>query len=165
MKRLFVTTFVALAATAGVAFAETESGPTVHEVQMLNKSSDNPRETMVYEPAVLVIQPGDTVKFLSTAKGHNAQSAKGMAPEGAEKFKTRLNQDAEVTFDVPGVYGIQCLPHYAAGMVGLIVVEGEGWDANLEEAKEARHRGKAKKRMAEYFEQLDEMMADQTAMN
>ena len=39
------------------------------EVKMLNKGSDG--GAMVFEPALVKIAPGDTVKFIATDKGHN----------------------------------------------------------------------------------------------
>ena len=73
---------------------------------------------MVFEPAFVKIAPGDTVKFVSTDKGHNAESIKGMLPEGAAPFVGKNNEDIAVKFEQEGVYGIKCLPHYGMGMVG-----------------------------------------------
>ena len=91
----------------------------VHEVKMLNRGSEG---AMVYEPDHLRIAPGDTVRFLPTQNGHNAASVTGLLPAGAEAFKSKLNQPFEQTFSVPGVYGIQCIPHLAMGMVMVIQV-------------------------------------------
>ena len=41
---------------------------------------------------------------------------------GAQAFKGKINQEIEQTFSVPGLYGIQCIPHLAMGMVMLIQV-------------------------------------------
>jgi pseudoazurin len=106
---------LALASLMGTAaFAET------FEVQMLNKGSDG--ERMVFEPAFIQAAPGDTIKFLATDKGHNAEVNKGMLPEGAEAFSGKVNQEYEVTLDVEGVYGVICKPHFAMGMVMTIAV-------------------------------------------
>ncbi|OLU29926.1 pseudoazurin [Pseudomonas sp. PA15(2017)] len=93
----------------------------VHEVKMLNRGASGP---MVYEPDYLAIAPGDTVKFIATQPSHNAASLPGFLPDGAEPFKGRINEEVEVKFDVPGFYGIQCIPHLAMGMVMLIQVGG-----------------------------------------
>lgn len=127
---------------AGVASAQE---PTTHEVKMLNVNPDNPRERMVFVPKVLNIQPGDSVKFLPSDPGHNSQSTKGMMPVGAEPWKSMAGKEFTVTLTEPGVYGYNCAPHVAAGMVGLIVVEGDNKLANLEEAKATRQVGLAKK--------------------
>lgn len=110
-----LTTSLALAALMGTAgFAET------FEVQMLNKGTDG--ERMVFEPAFVQAEPGDTIKFIATDRGHNAETNDGMIPESAEGFTGRINQEIEVTLTEEGVYGIICKPHYAMGMVMTIAV-------------------------------------------
>lgn len=110
-----LTTGLALAALMGsAAFAET------FEVKMLNKGGDG--ERMVFEPAFVQAAPGDTIRFVATDKGHNAEVNKGMLPEGAEAFKGKINEEIEVTLDAEGVYGVICKPHYAMGMVMTIAV-------------------------------------------
>lgn len=117
------------------------------EVKMLNKGSDG--TAMVFEPALVKVQPGDTVKFVATDKTHMAESIKGMMPADATPFVGKMNQDAAVTFDKPGVYGIKCMPHYGMGMVALVVV---GTPANVDEAKAVAHPGKARPAFAGLFE-------------
>jgi pseudoazurin len=114
MFRMVVPGLAFAALFGGPAFAET------FEVQMLNKGSDG--ERMVFEPAFLQAQPGDTVKFIATDKGHNAEVNKGMLPDGAEIFKGKVNEEIEVTLDTQGVYGVICKPHFAMGMVMTIAV-------------------------------------------
>ncbi|EKF19282.1 pseudoazurin [Nitratireductor pacificus pht-3B] len=118
-----------------------------HQVQMLNKGD---KGAMVFQPDFIVAQPGDTVTFLPTDKSHDAQSIKGMIPEGAEPFKGKISQEITVTVTEEGVYGVKCLPHYGMGMVALIVV---GEPTNLEQAKTVKHPGKAKKVFADLLEQ------------
>ena len=91
----------------------------VHEVKMLNRGTEG---AMVYEPDHLRIAAGDTVRFVPSMSGHNAASVPGLLPQGAQAFKSKLNQPYEHTFSVPGMYGIQCIPHLAMGMVMLIQV-------------------------------------------
>jgi pseudoazurin len=124
---------------AGAAFAETI------EVKMLNKGDAG---SMVFEPAYIAAQPGDTVLFLSTDKGHNAQSIKGMLPEGVEAFKSKMNKDFALTVTPEGLYGIKCTPHYGMGMVALIQV---GAATNLDEVSAVKQKGKAKKRFKAIF--------------
>lgn len=107
---------MALLLMTAPAFAET------HEVKMLNRNDEGP---MIYEPQFLRIAPGDSVRFIPTQPGHNAASITEMLPEGATPFRTNINEDATVVFDIEGSYGIKCSPHYAMGMVMLIEV-GEG---------------------------------------
>jgi pseudoazurin len=118
------------------------------EVKMLDKGTEG---VMVFEPALVKIEPGDTVKFVATNKGHNAETIKGMLPTEATPFVGKLNQDLAVTFDKPGVYGVKCLPHYAMGMVALVVV---GTPGNKDEAMAVTHPGKAKQVFAALFGKL-----------
>ena len=98
---------------------------TVHEVQMLNADPDNPRARQVFIPRIVVANPGDTIKFVAVDRGHNSESIPEMIPAGAEGWEGKINDDIEVTVEVPGVYGYKCTPHATVGMVGLIVVHGE----------------------------------------
>jgi len=116
MFKSFATALALGTLVTGAAFAEN------HDVQMLNRGDAG---AMVYEPAFLQIAPGDTVTFIPTDRGHNAESIDGMIPEGAEPFSGRINEEITVTFDVEGLYGIRCTPHYAMGMVMTIAVGEE----------------------------------------
>lgn len=86
---------------------------------MLNRGEAG---NMVFEPAFLRIAAGDTVTFLATDRGHNAESIATMMPEGGTTFAGRVNEEIVVTFDVEGLYGVMCKPHYAMGMVVTIAV-------------------------------------------
>ena len=132
-----------LALTGGARAAEVE-------VKLLNKGAEG--AVMVFEPAFVKIAPGDTVKFVSTDKGHNAESIKGMLPEGAAPFVGKNNEDLAIKFEQEGVYGIKCLPHYGMGMVAMIVVGNPG---NLDQAKAVPQVGKAKQVFATLFGKLE----------
>lgn len=119
------------------------------EVHMLNKGAAG---TMVFEPAFVQVQPGDTVTFIPTDKGHNVETIKDMIPEGAEPFKSKVNETFAVTFEVPGVYGVKCTPHFAMGMVGLILVGDEL--ANLDAVKAVKVPKKVGERFAESYSAL-----------
>ena len=137
---------------AAIAFAGLAMAPAVaadYDVHMLNKGAAG---AMVFEPAHVQVQPGDTVTFIPTDKGHNVETIKDMLPEGVEPFKSKINETYTVTFDVPGVYGVKCTPHYAMGMVMMIVA---GEPVNAEEASGVRHPGKAKAHFASLFEELN----------
>src|SRR5690606_39040931 len=99
----------------------------------------------------ILAQPGDTVTFVPTDKGHDAMSIDGMLPEGADKFKGKISEQITVTLTKEGVYGVKCLPHYGMGMVALIVA---GKPVNLEQAKSVKQTGKAKKVFEELFAQV-----------
>ncbi len=125
------------------AFAET------HEVKMLNKGADG--ERMVFEPAFVQAAPGDTIKFIATDRAHNAETVKGMVPDGAEGFAGKINEEIEVTLDAEGVYGVMCRPHYAMGMVMTIAVG----DAEVpDDFFEGRVPPKAKQRFEDQLNNL-----------
>jgi pseudoazurin len=121
------------------------------EVQMLNKGEAG---TMVFEPMLIKVAVGDTVTFKPTNPSHNAETIPGMLPDGAEPFKGAINKEVSVTFDVPGVYGIKCLPHFAMGMVALVAV-GDAPYSNLEAAKAAKVLPLAKRRLDAAFAELE----------
>ena len=126
-----------------------------HDVQMLNKHPEDAKQRMVFLPNIIVVQPGDTVNFLATDRGHNCEIVDGMMPEGAEGWKGKINEEISVTLDQPGFYGFQCTPHVSQGMVGLIVVEGDGKMDNYEDAKGVRQRGQAKKAWEAIWETVE----------
>ncbi len=101
-----------------------------HVVKMLNAGKEG---MMVFEPAVLTIKKGDTVKFVATDVSHNSSSVDGMIPEGATPWVGALSQDIEVTLTKEGVYVYQCTPHNMMAMVGVIKVESS---PNLEQVKQ-----------------------------
>ena len=81
---------------------------------MLNKGD---KGAMVFQPNFIQAAPGDTIKFVPTDKSHNAETIKGMIPDGAKGFKGKTNEEFSVTLDQEGVYGVKCAPHYGMGMV------------------------------------------------
>ena len=136
----------ALALGAAVIFAGAAGAAEV-EIKMLNKGE---RGAMVFEPNFVSVAPGDTIRFVPTDKGHNAETIKGMIPDGAEAFKSKFNEEITVTLDKEGIYGVKCAPHYGMGMVALIEV---GEPVNLDAAKAIKQTGKAKAAFAELFGQ------------
>lgn len=121
-----------------------------HEVRMLDKGPEG--QPMQFDPAFLKIAPGDSVTFLAIDKGHNSESILRMIPEKATSWTGRMNEEITVTFDVEGVYGYKCMPHFGIGMVGLIQV-GDSIE-NLHVPQIAKLPGKAKIRMAELLAQV-----------
>lgn len=116
---------------------------------MLNRGEKGP---MVFEPDFLEIAPGDRVRFVPTHKSHNAATIDGMVPEGAEGFKSRINDEFETGFEKPGFYGIKCSPHYGMGMVMLIKVG----DAGLPQSyRTVDVPGRAKPRLDDLFDQAE----------
>ena len=97
-----------------------------------------PKEHIVYaqatsfDPKVLFINPGDTVKFTNMSPIHDSVSIDGLIPEGAEPWKFAIGVNGSVTLNADGIYIYKCTPHYAVGMVAAVVV---GEAVNLEEIK------------------------------
>lgn len=83
-----------------------------------------------FEPAVVFVKPGDSVKFTGMS-GHHTTSIDGMIPEGAQAWKSAMGEEFTVKLDKEGAYIYECSPHMSLGMVGAIVV-GDGEPKNLE---------------------------------
>ena len=86
-----------------------------------------------FDPIGLLIQPGQTVRWVieanvhTTTAYHPANDRHSLRiPEGAAPWDSGYlvdpGQSFEVRFTVEGVYDYFCTPHEAAGMVGRIVV-------------------------------------------
>ena len=88
-----------------------------------------------FEPTVAFIKPGDSVKFTNMA-GHDTVAIEGMIPEGAEPWKSAMNEEFSVTLDKEGAYVYKCTPHVGNGMLGAIVV-GKVPPANLDAIKKS----------------------------
>ena len=149
MKKNLILTAVLLAAAAHAA---------EHEIKMLDIGSD--KAPMVFEPAVLKIAPGDTVTFVPTNKGHNVESK--LVPDGAEAFKSELDEKYSVKLDKEGVYIYVCPPHSMMNMVGVIQVgEATNMDAvNTRVPKLEKRAMSNKGRLSKYIEQLKGDSAD-----
>jgi pseudoazurin len=101
-----------------------------HYVRMLNNGDGG---MMIFEPAVLSVNIGDTVNFVATDMAHNSASV--FTPPGATPWRGRMSQDVSVTLDTPGVYIYECSPHNMMAMVGVIQVrDGMELDLSLDSA-------------------------------
>jgi pseudoazurin len=132
-------TAVAVAALLGVFAMAGGAMAADHQIQMLNKGE---KGAMVFQPDFVKAEVGDTITFVPTDKGHDAESIKGMLPRGRRAVQ---GQDERADHREAGkgrCVRRQVHPHYGMGMVALVVV---GKPVNLEEAKAAKHAGKAKK--------------------
>jgi pseudoazurin len=115
-KRIgFVTTAALLAAALFSGSATAEE----HVVKMMNANGKG--KFMLFEPEFIKANVGDTVKFVPTNKGHNAEMISNLWPEGAAALVGNLNEEVVLTIEKPGVYGIKCKPHYPMGMLAMIV--------------------------------------------
>lgn len=130
-----------------------EPNGTVIEVQMYTKDPDDASGLQVFKPRVVTAKVGDTIKFIPTDPTHQSVSIAGMLPAGVTGWEGKVNEEVSYVIPAEGVYGYKCTPHYAAGMIGLVVVgEGEAL-ANAEDAKGVTHPGLADREFKEIFEE------------
>ena len=110
---------------------------TTFEVQMLIQEGENGNE-FYFEPVGLLVQPGDTVRFVGVTPHHNVvayhpQQAKTQrVPDGVPPFSSPLvpvGNTWEYTFNVGGTYDIWCAPHELWGMAMRVVVGEPGGPA------------------------------------
>ena len=99
-----------------------------HVVKMLNNGAGG---MMIFEPAVLSVNKGDTVKFIASDMSHNSVSV--FTPPGATPWRGKMNEEISITLDTPGVYIYECTPHAMMAMVGVIQVGDD--TSNIETAK------------------------------
>ena len=121
-------------------------------VEMLNKLG---KENMVFSIKIVKVDVGDTVFWKATNKGHNVEFImKGGVPEGVDKFKSKVGQDTEYTFLIPGIYAYWCTPHKSLGMIGFVIVGDDL--SNLDFVKSIKYVGKSKKVAPEIIAQLEQ---------
>jgi pseudoazurin len=126
-----------------------DAAATEHVVKMRNNNGKG--KFMLFEPDVVKAAVGDTVKFVPADRGHNAEAIPEIWPEGAGEFKGEINQEAVLTLDKAGIYGIKCLPHYPMGMMALIVA---GEPANAAQLDSYKPSSSAEKRFLELKAQV-----------
>ena len=103
--------------------------------------SDRDGTTVGFDPVGLLIEPGDTVRWVCEANVHSASAYHPdndnhslRIPDGAAPWASGYLQPGEhfaVTLTVPGSYDFYCTPHEEAGMVGRIIVGRPGGPATL----------------------------------
>ena len=145
MNRLF-TTLGLLMVMATSAFAEDAT------VEMWNKDPDDKSRKMVFSQEIVAIEPGQSVTWLATDKGHNVELIDG--PDGVElEGKSKISKDVTITFDQEGVYVYVCTPHASMGMIGIVVV-GDLTQEAVDAIKDAKLKGKSKKKFKELLANL-----------
>ena len=88
--------------------------------------------SMVFEPAFIKINTGDSINFEMSDAGHNAVTV--AAPAGSVPFDTKYKPSTIVKFDVNGLYLYKCSPHAMMAMAGLIQVSDANNKADMEQA-------------------------------
>ncbi len=83
-----------------------------------------------FNPATIVIEAGDTVRWVNEGPGsHNVYAvgrfrcANGCEANGGDGNPSNLPWVSEVTFRIPETIPYQCQPHVGFGMVGTVVVQ------------------------------------------
>lgn len=107
-----------------------------HVIKMLNSGRDG---GMVFEPAYLSVDIGDTVRFEPTSSGHYVRSL--ALPDGIAPWNSAPDQPFVVTIAQPGLYLYACPPHLMMAMVGLIQA-GEAVNRPRVEEAAAGNRGR-----------------------
>ncbi len=124
--------FTTLIATGLLALAPISALADTIEVKMLNRGETG---NMVFEPHFVSAQIGDTVVFLPTDRGHNAETVDGMVPEGQDAFVGGINEEIAIELTADGMIGVKCKPHLGMGMVMVIQVGAAEMPADFLEAK------------------------------
>ena len=122
-----------------------------HVVQMLNTG---PGGAMVFSPAVVHARPGDTIRYVPTNPGHNAELIAGMLPAGVTVQRGAMGREFVLRVTAPGVYGVKCAPHYSMGMVGVVQVGTADPNLAAVQAATARAPNIARRRFTQYLSQL-----------
>ncbi|MFC3568871.1 pseudoazurin [Paracoccus sp. TOH] len=138
-----------LTLAAALAFLAVPALAADHQVQMLNKGADG---AMVFEPAFVQAEVGDTITFVPTDKSHDVASLPGMLPEGVAEFESKLNEQYVLTVDKPGLYAVKCKPHLPMGMVALIQAGGDA--SNYDAVAGGKLPKKARQRMDAQLEKV-----------
>ena len=90
---------------------------TTHEVLVSNNK---------YTPQDLIIEMGDTVKWINTEGFHNVNGTQATYPDNPESFGNGSAASGDWTYSYPftmaGTYDYQCDPHVSFGMVGTVTV-------------------------------------------
>lgn len=123
-----------------------ESTPQKHEIKAA---------VTQFNPAVLFVNPGDTVLWTNMA-GHDTASLDGMIPEGAEAWHSKMGEQFSLTFTQEGAYVYKCTPHASLGMLGAIIV-GQGKPVNLEQiSSHPENKGMVARAIRQMNKALDE---------
>ncbi|KIP99522.1 pseudoazurin [Agrobacterium tumefaciens] len=122
-----------------------------HTVKMLNFGEEG---SMVFEPAYVKAEVGDTITFVPQNSSHYVQSY--VTPDRVTPWKSKLDQEFEVIVEKEGIYLYYCPPHLMMAMIGVVQV---GAPTNLDVAKEkaAKLRPKLvmkKERLDSYLNQI-----------
>lgn len=115
-----------------------------HDIKMMNLVGE---EQMMFDPAFLKAEVGDTITFKPTNMGHFVHSK--AVPEGAESFASEEDDELTITVTKEGLYVYTCPVHRVNNMNGIIQVGTKVTDKNKAEAKKAIEELEGKARSSE----------------
>jgi len=78
---------------------------------------------LVFEPKVVTIKVGDTVKWVNNKAFPHNIVFEGHEELSHKKLAQKPKAELESTFNEAGEFSYYCSPHRGAGMVGKVVVE------------------------------------------
>jgi plastocyanin len=79
---------------------------------------------LVFEPKDIIIQSGDTIKWVNNKAFPHNIIVQGEAELSHKKLLVKPAAEVESTFTTAGEYSYYCTPHRGAGMVGKVTVQG-----------------------------------------
>ena len=114
---------------------------------MLNKDAYGNK--MIFSDEIALIDVGDTITWVPTAKGHNVEM---ISSPNNMKLKSKNGKEVQVTFEESGIYYYWCTPHKGMGMIGLVVVGGD--TSNKDQIAKAKAIGKSKRKLKKLLSEL-----------
>jgi plastocyanin len=78
---------------------------------------------LVFDPAEITINAGDTVRFVNEALPPHNVIVKEASDLSHEELAFAAGDSFEITFPDPGDYSYVCGPHEGAGMTGVVHVK------------------------------------------
>ena len=148
------TILIGLAFLFGMANFAHAGEPKVHIVKIV---SDYDNLRMYFKPKTILINPGDTVKWINIAEEeHNVVAYPDGFPKGAKAFTSHYMQKANEawshTFSIKGTYEYHCIPHLPMGMHGTVIVSRPSKEAEYHVPSVTEMQAYTK-RLHEYFEE------------
>jgi len=98
------------------------ASPAAAEVVTVKMGSDSGQ--LVFDPKVVTIKVGDTVKWVNNKAFPHNIIFDGHAELSHKKLIQKPKAELESTFSEAGEFSYYCSPHRGAGMAGKVIVEG-----------------------------------------
>lgn len=129
----------------------------IHTIdQITDLSALTPEQFYRFEPNLLYLKPGDTLRFLNSLGNHTVKSVPGIWPSGVTKVDISHKPQYDIVLNTPGVYGFKCKVHNRHGMFALIIVGDV--DPDLSQWKSARLNDVGKRVFRNLYARLEQKM-------